>query len=101
MPVSTASMSDTTALVTGASKGFGRAVATALCKSGAEIIRSGGEADAAEVDAADETAVHKHLDDSSPRSGTVDIHVNAIGVPPDECGQGTPLTDLPVDRFMR
>jgi NADP-dependent 3-hydroxy acid dehydrogenase YdfG len=36
--MSTQELSATTAIVTGASKGFGRAIATALCQAGANVI---------------------------------------------------------------
>jgi NAD(P)-dependent dehydrogenase (short-subunit alcohol dehydrogenase family) len=67
----------------------------------AEIRHSGGEAEAAQVDACDEKAVHDYLDDVVNRAGTVDVHVNAIGIMPAGYGQGTPLIDLPVDTYMR
>lgn len=66
----------------------------------AEINDSGGRAEAARVDASDEAAIHKYVEEVAARAGSVDIHINTIGIPPGDYGQGTPLVDLPVDRFM-
>jgi len=85
------------ALVTGASRGLGRAIAQALAAQGASIaavarsadalkdtlesIRSGGgTAEAFPVDVADGNAVEAVVDQASTRFGKIDVLVNNAGV---------------------
>ena len=63
-----------------------------------EIGADGGVAQAARVDALDETAVERHLDDVITFAGHVDISFNAIGIPQQGI-QGIPLIELAVNSF--
>jgi 3-oxoacyl-[acyl-carrier protein] reductase len=62
-----------------------------------EISASGGSAEAAEVDALDESAIEAHLDLVAKESGKLDISFNAVG---SEETQGIPLVDLPLEDFI-
>ena len=90
------SLADRRALVTGASRGLGRAMAVALAKAGADVIcassRRGGASETAdairalgrrvwEVDAdvADRHALAAMADDAERQAGRVDILVNNAG----------------------
>jgi len=90
-------LSDRTALVTGAGRGNGRAIADALAEHGAdvavndldadpaertagEINESGGEAVAVSADVSDAKAVDRMVADVTADLGTVDILVNNAGV---------------------
>ena len=68
-----------------------------------EIRASGGQAEAAELDALDEKAIESHLDSVIAETGKVDVSFNAVGVPASlvaEKGmQGLPLTDIPLESF--
>lgn len=109
------------AVIYGAGGAVGSAVAVAFAKEGArvflngrtaskvdavaQVIRSeGGQAEAAEVDALDETSIEQHLDSVVSRAGGIDISFNAIGVPASvvaEKGmQGVSLTEIPAESFM-
>src|SRR5688572_21809732 len=97
MPVRTPfSLADKRALVTGASRGLGRAMAVALAEAGADVIcassRRGGAAETAsairalgrtawEVDAdvADRDALSAMADEAERQAGRVDILVNNAG----------------------
>ncbi|WP_114994728.1 3-oxoacyl-[acyl-carrier-protein] reductase [Synechococcus sp. UW179A] len=86
------------ALVTGASRGIGRAVALALAEAGAEVVvnyssspdaaevvvseikDSGGEAYALQANVADEEAVNGLIKTVIERSGRVDVLVNNAGI---------------------
>lgn len=101
------------AVVYGAAGAVGGAVARAFAREGAhvflagrtlatlgpvaeEIRGSGGLADAAEVDALDESAVENHLDAVIRQAGVLDVSFNAIRV--DEV-QGTPLMEMSLEDF--
>ncbi|WP_309644951.1 SDR family oxidoreductase [Phenylobacterium sp.] len=101
------------AVIHGAGGAIGGAVAQAFAKAGAQVFLSGrklssvqacadqitaagGFAEAAQVDALDEAAIDRHLDDVVARAGRVDIAFNAIGV---DAQQGTLLADLPLEAF--
>ena len=103
------------AVVYGAGGAVGSIVARTFAKEGArvfatgrrpepvervvkEIVADGGVAQAAQVDALDETAVERHLDDVIKSAGRVDISFNAIGIPQQGI-QGIPLIELTVDSF--
>src|SRR5687767_3031017 len=97
MPVRTPfSLADKRALVTGASRGLGRAMAVALAEAGADVIcassRHGGAAETAdairalgrtawEVDAdvADRDALSTMADEADRQAGRIDILVNNAG----------------------
>ena len=69
-----------------------------LAKTAADITSAGGSADIAELDASDEAAVERHLDDVVARAGRVDISMNACSTP--GVVQGTVLRDLSIDDFV-
>ena len=87
-----------TALVTGASRGIGRAVALALAEAGAEVVvnyssspdaadavvgeitGSGGRAYALQANVADEEAVNNLIKTVIERSGRIDVLVNNAGI---------------------
>ena len=88
------------ALVTGASRGIGRAVAIALAARGATVVAAargdhaagtaseigglGGRAEAAALDVTDEAAVHALVADIVSRHGRIDILVNNAGITRDQ-----------------
>jgi len=109
-------LSNKVAVIYGSGGAVGGAVAHAFAREGArvflaghhrasvetvarEVVAAGGSAVAAEVDALDEQAVDKHLQDVIDHAGRVDISFNAIGIP-NTTLQGVPLTEIPVDRFF-
>ncbi len=96
------------AVVHGAGGAIGGAVARAFAREGAklflggrnlasveavakDIVAVGGEAQAAPVDALDETQVNQHAANVASSVGRIDIVLNAIGFP---VVQGVPLLDL-------
>jgi NAD(P)-dependent dehydrogenase (short-subunit alcohol dehydrogenase family) len=106
---------DKVAVVYGAGGGIGGAVGRAFGREGArvfltgrdlasveivakEIVRDGGYAEAADVDALDERAVDTHLRYVMDEERRVDISFNAVGIP-NENIVGVPLTELDVERF--
>lgn len=102
------------AVIYGAGGSLGGAVAKALAKAGAkifasgrhlapvkklagEIIAAGGLAETAVVDAMDESAVTKYVDDLAAKN-TIDISFNAISVDP---RQNIDLTEMTLEDFIR
>jgi 3-oxoacyl-[acyl-carrier protein] reductase len=69
-----------------------------LDRAAAVIRAAGGTAEAAEVDALDEQAVNRFVDDVAARAGSVDISFNVIS---SQDVQGTPLVELSVGDFLR
>jgi NAD(P)-dependent dehydrogenase (short-subunit alcohol dehydrogenase family) len=63
-----------------------------------EIEAAGGSAEAAEVDALDETAVGDHLRSVIDAAARLDISFNAVGVPNAEI-LGVPLLEVDAERF--
>jgi len=64
-----------------------------------EIMYNGGDIETAQLDAMEEPAVEKHLNDIVKKVGKIDISFNAIGIPQKGI-QGIPLTELPVESFF-
>jgi NAD(P)-dependent dehydrogenase (short-subunit alcohol dehydrogenase family) len=64
-----------------------------------EIASGEGEIETAQVDALNESAVEKHLEDVIMKTGRVDISFNTIGLPMKGI-QGIPLTELSVESFL-
>jgi 3-oxoacyl-[acyl-carrier protein] reductase len=95
---STASLTGQTALVTGASRGIGRAVALALAETGAEVVvnyasspdaaeavvseitGNGGKAYALQANVSEESAVEGLIKTVLERSGRLDVLVNNAGI---------------------
>lgn len=101
------------AVIYGGGGGVGGAVARAFAAEGArvflagrtlanveavaeEIVATGGAAEAAQVDALDEQAVERHLDDVVGKAERIDVLFNAITM---EDIQGTPLLDMTFEDF--
>jgi NAD(P)-dependent dehydrogenase (short-subunit alcohol dehydrogenase family) len=108
---------DRRAVVFGAGGSIGGAVARAFAAEGAEVFlagrgkasldrvarqisESGGRAHVAVVDAVDDTAVDKYLEQVVEQAGGIDIEFNATGPRAAEYGTGTPGLDLPIDQFL-
>lgn len=104
-----------TAVIYGASPSLGGAVAREMAKAGAkvyvtnrhleiaedvarQIASEGGFAEAARVDALNETEIQTHLEDVMRKSGSVDISFNLAGF---EVLQDVPLIKMRVDEFVR
>ncbi|WP_407351155.1 SDR family NAD(P)-dependent oxidoreductase [Luteimonas sp. R10] len=104
-----------TAAIYGAGGSLGGAVARAFAREGARLVLSGrrlesvervaaevratgGEAEAARVDALDRNAVDAYVDDVVRRHGALDISFNAIGL---EDTQDIALVDMDVEDFVR
>jgi NADP-dependent 3-hydroxy acid dehydrogenase YdfG len=103
------------AVIYGAGGATAGAVARALAREGAkifltgrrlqaldalarDIVRAGGSAETAIVDALDERGVEEHVGAIIERAGSIDISYNAIGIPQPGI-QGIPLTELSADCF--
>ena len=103
------------AVVYGAAGAIGGAVARTFAHEGAdlflagrtkakvesvaeEISAAGGVAEAAEVDALDEDAIEKHMDDVVARAQRIDVLFNAISL---DDVQGTLLVDMSAEDFAQ
>jgi 3-oxoacyl-[acyl-carrier protein] reductase len=106
-------LDDKIAVIYGAAGAIGSTVARAFAREGAhvflagrtlatldavagDITAAGGRAQTARVDALDERAIDKHLDEIVERTGHVDVSFNLISIPH---VQGTPLVDLTAEDF--
>jgi NAD(P)-dependent dehydrogenase (short-subunit alcohol dehydrogenase family) len=100
------------AIIYGAGGAVGGAVARAFAREGANVFLAGrtldhvqavandiGEAaQAAEVDALDESAIEQHFASVAARAGKIDISFNAVGIR-NTTLQGVALTELDVEQF--
>lgn len=103
------------AIIYGVSDSLGGAVARALSAAGAtvfltarrrenarkvadEIRALGGQAEADEVDALDETAVNAHAEQVAKHAGSLDISFNLINIAD---VQGIPLVEMSAEDFVR
>lgn len=103
------------AIIYGAGGSIGSTVAMAMAEAGAhlflagrhlknvasvvdQIKSKGGTAEAAEVDALDETAVNKYVADVAKKAGSIDISFNLIGLDP---VQNIPLVTMSVEEFVK
>ncbi len=108
-------LSKKNAVIYGASQSLGGTVAREMARAGArlfvtnihpelaqevadQINAEGGTAEAAQVDAFDESSIQKHLDDVIKKAGTVDITFNLIGI---QVKQNIPLIKMDVDDFVK
>jgi NAD(P)-dependent dehydrogenase (short-subunit alcohol dehydrogenase family) len=108
-------LQDKIAVIYGAGGAIGGAVARAFAREGArlfltgrkkgavdavasDIVAAGGSAEAAEVDALDESAIDRHLQSVIDKAGCVDVAFNAIGIPGTNI-LGVPLVELNVEQF--
>jgi len=95
---------------------IGSAIAKAFAREGAKVFLTGrtsaklkaiagdisskdGSIQTAVLDALDEQAVEKHMDETVRAAGKIDISFNAIGIPQKGI-QGIALTDLSVESFL-
>ena len=105
------------AVIYGGGGAIGGAVARAFAREGAtlfltghlqapvetvakDIVSAGGSAEAAEVDARDESGIDSHLRFIVDKAGRVDISFNAVGIP-DAKILGVPLLDLGIEQFAQ
>jgi 3-oxoacyl-[acyl-carrier protein] reductase len=103
------------AIIYGAGGSLGGAIAKALAEAGASIFltgrtlaplekiasqihSAGGKADVALVDALDEKAITKHLNEVVQQAGTVDISFNATAT---DVVQNIPLVNMTVNDFIQ
>jgi NAD(P)-dependent dehydrogenase (short-subunit alcohol dehydrogenase family) len=108
-------LKDKVAVIYGGAGAIGAAVAAAFAREGAkvfltgrllapvaavahDIVAAGGSAEAAEVDALDESAVDEHLQSVLDQAGHIDISFNAVGIPDTDI-LGVPLVDLDLEQF--
>jgi 3-oxoacyl-[acyl-carrier protein] reductase len=107
-------LKDKNAIVYGAGGSLGGAAAKAFAAAGAtvfltgrniasvqkiadEIIATGGDAEAAEVDGLDEDSINRHLDTVVNKAGTIDISFNAVGI---DVVQGIALATMKMADFV-
>lgn len=103
-------LQDKTAIVYGGGGSIGGAVAAAFAREGAAVYLAGrtqakldrvadeiGAAGTAVLDALDERAVDRHADAVAAEAGSIDIALNAVGLPHD---QGTPFAELSPEDYM-
>ena len=107
-------LQDKNAVIYGGGGAIGGAVARAFAREGArvflagrtleslervadEIRAAGGVAEMDQVDALDERAVEKHLDEIVERAGSIDVSFNAISI---RDVQLTPLVEMSSEDFM-
>ncbi|MGH6794730.1 MAG: SDR family NAD(P)-dependent oxidoreductase [Methylocella sp.] len=105
------------AVVFGAGGSIGGAVAKEFAAEGAEVFLAGrtqsnvedvakqitaacGRAHASVVDALDDAAVDKYIDDMVKQTGRIDIVFNAVGPLAKEYANGTTAVDLAIEEFM-
>jgi 3-oxoacyl-[acyl-carrier protein] reductase len=105
------------AVIFGAGGEVGAAVAKEFAAQGARLFLSGRTASpvqavadaisadgqtaaAVELDALEEDAVNRHIDQVVDTAGRVDIVFNAMGPQPTEYSNATSTMDLPVEKFM-
>ncbi|MBV8731103.1 MAG: SDR family oxidoreductase [Acidobacteriia bacterium] len=105
------------AVVFGAGGSIGAAVAKEFATEGArvflagrtkatldavakQITAAGGEAQTAVVDALDDAAVNRYLDDVAKQASKIDILVDLTGPLASDYGNGKVAVELPVDEFM-
>jgi NAD(P)-dependent dehydrogenase (short-subunit alcohol dehydrogenase family) len=105
------------ALVFGAGGSIGAAVAKEFAAEGARVFlagrtkasleavarqikEAGGEAQTTVVDALDDAAVNRYLDDVAKQAATIDILVDLTGPLASEYGNGKVAVELAVDEFM-
>jgi 3-oxoacyl-[acyl-carrier protein] reductase len=108
-------LEDKIAVVYGGGGFVGGAVARAFAREGAkvflagrtlaklervaaEVTDAGGEAEVAQVDVLDESAVDRHADAVAAATGRIDITFNAVAYGDI---QGAPLVDLPLEHITR
>jgi NAD(P)-dependent dehydrogenase (short-subunit alcohol dehydrogenase family) len=105
------------AVIYGAAGAIGSSVAKTFAREGArvfltgrtlksvtavanEISKSGGVAEAAQVDALDERAIDTHIAAVVQKAGKVDVSFNAITPVPQPGVQGVPIAELSADSFV-
>jgi hypothetical protein len=103
------------AVIYGAAGAIGGAVARSFAHEGADLVlagrirarvesvaeeisAAGGVAEAAEIDALDEDAIEKHMDDVVARAQRIDVLFNAVGM---DDVQGTLLVDMSAEDFAQ
>lgn len=103
-------LSDTVAIVTGASRGIGREITTKFAEAGASVtaasrsdgiyetvdqIDNGGQAIAVETDVTDEDSVHKAIKETISTFGSIDCVVNNAGI----AGPTRPIEHVELDQW--
>jgi 3-oxoacyl-[acyl-carrier protein] reductase len=103
------------AVIYGAAGSLGRTIAKAFVAEGAklflsghhlapvqklayEIVAAGGQAEAAEVDALDQSAVNQYVETVAAKAASIDISFNAINI---QDKQNIFLTDISLEDFLR
>lgn len=108
-------LEDKVAVVYGGSGAIGSAIAKTFAREGAwvhlagrtrktldavadEITTTGGRASVGLVDALDDEAVRRHVDDVVAEAGRIDVSVNAVGI---DHEQGLPLREVTPNEYLR